>query len=110
MREHALDLKCNTHARIMSIAAIRARMAMLQVGYAAKLGAVNLRDVHFAAQRIEAVFGQDHQLSGEMHGFAARLPDLRRHVPDLAAAGDRLIRAVERSTWPDANGRTDIHG
>lgn len=110
MRVHSRDLKSNTAARIMSIAAIRARMSMLSVAYSARLGAVNMHDVHSAVDRITSVFGRDHDLSREMLSFVARLPELRRHVPDLAEAGERLIRAVERTTWPDADRRADIHG
>lgn len=104
------DLKSNTVARLTSIAAIRARIAMLAVAYSARLGAVNLRDIDMAMERITAVFGDDHDLSREMRGFVARLPEARRHVSDLASAGDRLIRAVERTTWPDDDARADIHG
>lgn len=110
MHAHPRDLKSNTAARLMSIAAIRARLSMLSVAYSARIGAVNMNDVHATVDRITSVFGQDHELSREMLAFVAGLPELRRHDPDLAAAGDRLIRAVERTTWPDDAGRADIHG
>ncbi|MDQ7775279.1 MAG: hypothetical protein Q4615_04850 [Paracoccus aminovorans] len=104
------DLKSVTAARLVSIAAIRARMAVLAVAYSARMGAVNKLDIARAAERVTSAFGLDHDLSREMLGFVTRLPELRRHVPDLAEAGDKLIRAVERTTWPDADGRADIHG
>ena len=104
------DPRSVTAARIMSVAAIRARMAMLAVAYAAKNGAVNRIEIADASQRIVTVFGSDHDLAREMAWFVTSLPLLRRHVPDLVAAGDRLIRAVERTTWPDRGGRADING
>ncbi len=110
MIAHPRDLKSNTAARLMSVAAIRARLSMLAVAYAARIGAVNMNDVRATASAVVAVFGEDHDLSREMRSFVDCLPELRRHVPDLASAGDRLIRAVERTTWPDADGRADIHG
>ncbi|AZV00382.1 hypothetical protein pthi1_p17 [Paracoccus phage vB_PthS_Pthi1] len=110
MHAQPQDLKSNTAARLMSIAAIRARMSMLAVAYSARLGAVNMRDIEAAAAQLDGVFGADHDLTHEMRRFVSELPALRRYVPNLAAAGDRLIRAVERTTWPDADARADIHG
>lgn len=40
----------------------------------------------------------------------AAIGDLHRQWPHLKRAGDELLRAVERSSWPSPSARADLDG
>ena len=91
-------------------ATIRARFAMLAIGYGAMAGRVDAERLDPAAAQIFREFGPDHELTQEFERFIDLLPAARLRQELLTEAGQRLVLAVQRSTWPNVADRVDLNG
>ena len=99
-----------THGIGIGIASVRARFGMMAVGYAALAGTLDREAADRAARAVFLQFGAGHELTVEFERFLDVLPETHGQQSLLTEAGDRLIMAVRRSTWPKVDARADIHG
>lgn len=81
---------------------IRARFSMIAVAYGAKSGAVDPAAIDRCGQLVFETFGPDHELTREIEHFIDTVTSSRGEQEVWTAAGDRLKRAVERTTWAGA--------
>lgn len=92
------------------IASVRARFGMMAVGYAALAGTLDREAADRAARAVFLQFGAGHELTVEFERFLNAVSEASADQGLLTEAGDRLIMAVRRSTWPKTGARADIHG
>ena len=95
---------------VSAIASIRARFGMMAIGYGAKAGVLDRSAVDRVGAEIFRTFGPAHELTQEIERFIEAFPCARLRQMDLTEAGDRLLRAVERSTWCGQPRRRDLDG
>jgi len=81
---------------------IRARFSMIAVAYGAKSGAIDPAAIDRCGQLVFETFGADHELTREIEHFIDTVTSSRGDQEVWTAAGDRLKRAVERTTWTGA--------
>ncbi|SMO79183.1 hypothetical protein [Paracoccus laeviglucosivorans] len=89
---------------------VRARFAMLAIGYSALSGILDRSAVDRVGGEIYRTFGAGSDLTHEMDRFISAFPCARHRQEDLSEAGYRLIHAVERSTWTGQRRRADLDG
>lgn len=89
---------------------VGALMSVAALGMAAKAGTVEASTILMALERTRRVFGEADPLFCAVSEFSARRRALEAAPDDLAAAGDALMRSLERASWPAASGRADIDG
>lgn len=89
---------------------VGALLAVAALGMAAKAGTVETSSILMALERTRRVFGEADPLFCAVSDFSARRRMLEAAPDELVAAGDALMRSLERASWPDASGRADIDG
>lgn len=97
-------LRCPQYSRVGAL------MSVAALGMAAKAGTVETGTILMAMDRTRRVFGETDPLYCAVSDFSARRRVLEAAPEALAAAGEVLMRTLERASWPRASGRADIDG
>ena len=95
---------------VSGTASIRARFAMMAVAYGAKADTVEPEAIDRAGALVFQTFGADHDLTREMEHFIDTVTEGDGRPELWSDAGDRLLRAVHRTTWCGAPARVDVDG
>ncbi|MTH61424.1 hypothetical protein [Paracoccus litorisediminis] len=101
----------DVHAMPVSgVVSVRARFSMLAVAYGAKAATVAPEAIDQAGALVFQTFGPDHDLTREMEHFIDTVTEGNGRPELWNDAGDRLLRAVHRTTWCGAPARVDVDG
>lgn len=87
-----------------------ARMIALGLALRLKLGISDGHTLGLAVIAAEEALDPGDPVREEVGAIAGEWPVLQRSVPELLEAGERLFRAVLRSSWPAPSSRADIGG
>lgn len=93
-----------------SLPELRVLSAAHAIALRAKCGLLRPVEVEALRGSAETVLTEADPVRVCVLAFAASARDNGRQPVALAAAGADLQRAVHRALWPDASGRSDIHG
>ncbi|MDS9468195.1 hypothetical protein RGQ15_11520 [Paracoccus sp. MBLB3053] len=82
----------------------------MALGYGAKADMVNPDAIDRVGALVFQTFGAGHELTREMDHFIDTVMSAAGRPEVWSEAGDRLLRAVERTTWSGAEKRADLDG
>lgn len=99
--------QCPPRAETSRVAAL---MSVATVGMAAKAGVIDQGSISLALTRTRIALGEGHALHLVVLEFSRQARQLAADQGELAAAGDRILWALERDRWPSASGRADLDG
>ena len=87
-------------------------MTGLALALRCKLGQADDLGMGRAAAMARSALAENDPLRVEIEALRRQWPHLRRphQAEALIAAGEKLLRAVERSSWPSQPARADIDG
>ncbi|MBO9457313.1 hypothetical protein J7376_19655 [Paracoccus sp. R12_1] len=87
-----------------------AQMIALGLAMKSSLGEADAETLSLAVIAVKETLPKDDPLYVGLDDFADLFPRSRRDPTLLKTAGQRLWRAVERSTWPMPAERADVEG
>lgn len=89
-----------------------ARMIALGHAFRCKLGEADDRSMTWAVNTVLQTHCETDPLAVQVRDMSRRWRELSsgHHVDQLKLAGEQLLRAVERSSWPEPSDRADLDG
>ncbi|WP_136652395.1 hypothetical protein [Paracoccus aeridis] len=89
-----------------------ARMIALGHALRCKLGEADDRSMTWAVNTVLQTHADTDPLAVQVRDMSRRWRELsaRHQVDQLKAAGEQLLRAVERASWPSQSDRPDLDG